>query len=74
MKFKSAVFLSIVNAFFPEDKSFCNEKFFIKSGYVDRKSYTHYDDTPLKDEFQNEVYQVAERVLKSQNGNKIAAR
>jgi len=33
-----------------------DQNYFIKKGYIARQHYTHFDDSALKDEFQDEVY------------------
>ncbi|MGZ8523050.1 MAG: class I SAM-dependent methyltransferase [Chitinophagaceae bacterium] len=38
---------------------FKTSRYGIKSGYRHRKNYRYFDDTSLKDEYQNEVYQLA---------------
>lgn len=36
--------------------SYKDQNYFIKKGYIARRHYTHFDDSSLKDEFQDEVY------------------
>lgn len=36
--------------------------YFIKDGYLSRAEFKHFDDTPLRDEFQDNVYAYARRV------------
>lgn len=52
------IFFSILVGSFAlaEGKPFKEQNFFIKEGYISRKTYTHFDDCSLKDEFQDEVY------------------
>src|SRR4051812_28257713 len=48
----------------------CN--YFIRANYEARTSYFHHDDTPLKDEFQDEVYFIANELRLCNGYNKIA--
>jgi len=50
-----------------EVKSFEHQNYFIKFDYVSRSSYTHYDDTKLKDEYQDEVYAAAYALANKHN-------
>lgn len=41
-----------------------DKNYFIKKGYKHRRSYSHYDDTGLEDQYQDKVYEVALDVMK----------
>lgn len=47
------------------------KKYCIKESYNHRQEYAYFNDTPLKDEYQNEVYVKASQILKEKNYNKI---
>lgn len=51
--------LSMSTALFAERKSFKEQNYFLKKGYISRTTYTHFDDTPFKDEYQDDVYYAA---------------
>ncbi len=50
---------------------FYKSKYCIKRGYFHRKKYTYYDNTPLADEWQNEVYEIALNYFNKLNLNSI---
>lgn len=66
------LWVGIISAVFGAHQNFTSENYFIKKGYIARNSYTHHDDIPLKDEFQNEVYFAAYELAKEQEMERIA--
>lgn len=73
MKTKVLYFLIIcsINILLGNELTFKEQNFFIKNGYISRSAYTHFDDSCLKDEFQNEVYFAAYELSKINNCKKI---
>jgi hypothetical protein len=63
------LFLCFSNLFAANYKG---ENYFLKKGYIARGTYTHYDDTALKDEFQDEVYLAAYELAKTHQYQTIA--
>lgn len=53
------------------ERDFSNKNYFIKKDYISRNSYTHHDDTNLKDEAQNEVYLAAYELAKEHGFERI---
>ena len=51
--------------------TFKDQNFFIKRDYISRNAYTHFDDSPLKDEFQDEIYFAAYELRKKFNYKRI---
>jgi SAM-dependent methyltransferase len=45
--------------------------YFIKNNYIPRLNNKDFDDTPMKDEWQREVYEFAEKVVKENNFQSI---
>jgi len=45
--------------------------FFIKRSYIHRNSYTHFDDTPLRDEYQDSVYRHARALADRENHRSV---
>jgi len=64
-------FASLTQICFGNTKDFREKNFFIKPTYISRDCYTHFDDTPLKDEFQDEVYFAAHQLANTYLFNKI---
>ena len=48
-----------------------NKTYNIKEGYISRSSYHHFDDTPMKDEYQDKVYETAHTLCEKNNLNNI---
>ncbi len=50
---------------------FKDDNFFIKKSYISRDAYTHFDDSDLKDEFQDEIYRAAYELAQKKGLHKI---
>lgn len=48
-----------------------NKTYFIKKGYKHRNSYTHYSDIGYEDEYQDEVYKTALRIMEENNLRRV---
>jgi SAM-dependent methyltransferase len=53
-------------------KNFIDKNFFIKKEYIARNCYTHFDDSGLKDEYQNDVYATAYELASKNQYRNIA--
>jgi SAM-dependent methyltransferase len=72
MRTISIFFCLIVVLLTATEKKFSHDNYFIKEGYISRDSYNHFDDTILKDEYQNEVYFAAYELAKEHQVERIA--
>ena len=47
------------------------DKYCIRDGYISRKEYVQYDNTPMTEEFQKEVYQHARKLCRKNNFSRV---